>query len=270
MSLTDFTYADQKLSDFGYMPCSFDSVDLSSISFGSNVVFTTINNNASSKNKLISTKYEEVYTTTKPIQICKKCTSNEDIYITHEEFRLLERWLNRGKYCKMMPIYEYEDNNTLYFYGNFEINALIYGGRIVGAELTFTANSPFAYEYCNKTFSLTDNELTLSIDTISDNFKPIYPNISITPIRNGDISLINMNDNSVTLIKNCSTNETIYLNGENKLISSSISHLTLPNDFNYEFPKIYTGYGIAKNTYSVSTPCNITIEYELPRKVGIY
>ena len=103
MSLTDFTYADQKLSDFGYMTCSFDSVDLSSISFGSNVVFTTINNNASSKNKLISTKYEDVYTTSEPIQICKKCPF-DNIYITHEEFRLLERWLNRGQYLKFVPI----------------------------------------------------------------------------------------------------------------------------------------------------------------------
>ena len=46
MSLIDFTYADQKLSNFGYMPCSFDSPDLSSISFGSNVTFTTIRLNS--------------------------------------------------------------------------------------------------------------------------------------------------------------------------------------------------------------------------------
>lgn len=49
MSLIDFTYADQKLSNFGYMPCSFDSSDLSSISFGSNATFTTIRLNSSSK-----------------------------------------------------------------------------------------------------------------------------------------------------------------------------------------------------------------------------
>ena len=268
MSLTDFTYADQKLSDFGYMPCSFDSVDLSSISFGSNVVFTTINNNASSKNKLISTKYEDVYTTSEPIQICKKCPF-DNIYITHEEFRLLERWLNRGQYLKFVPKYENE-NEELYFYGYFNVQALTYGGWIVGAELTFTANSPFAYKHISQSFDLTNDKLTFSVDAISDDFKPIYPNVNITLKQVNDISLINIIDNSVTSIKNCSENETISINGENKIITSSLSHISLPNDFNYGFPKIYTSYEIASNNFSVSVPCLITIDYELPRKVGIY
>ncbi|MFR5724093.1 MAG: hypothetical protein ACLUED_06055 [Lachnospira eligens] len=47
MSLIDFTYADQKLSNFGYMPCSFDSSDLSSISFGSNTIKNSVNENTS-------------------------------------------------------------------------------------------------------------------------------------------------------------------------------------------------------------------------------
>jgi hypothetical protein len=268
MSLIDFTYADQKLSNFGYMPCSFDSSDLSSISFGSNATFTTIRLNSSSKNKLLSTKYEDVYTTSEPIQICKKCPS-DNIYITHEEFRLLERWLNRGKYLKLTPKYEYE-NEELYFYGYFNVQALIYGGRIVGAELTFTANSPFAYKYVTQSFDLTNNKLTFSLNSISDDFKPIYPNINITLKQASDLSLMNMIDNSVTSIKNCSENETISINGENKIIISSLSHTSLPNDFNYEFPKIYTSYEIATNNFSVSAPCTVTISYELPRKVGVY
>ena len=127
--------------------------------------------------------------------------------------------------------------------------------------MTFTANSPFAYKYVTQSFDLTNNKLTFSLNSISDDFKPIYPNINITLKQASDISLMNMIDNSVTSIKNCS---------ENKIITSSLSHTSLPNDFNYEFPKIYTSYEIATNNFSVSAPCTVTISYELPRKVGVY
>lgn len=270
MFLKNFEYAGRLLSSFNCMLCSFDDVSLETVSVGSDIIFTTVKNKSSSKNKRVSSDYnDEPYS--EVLHICKcDCNNIDNKYFSQLEQREIIKWLNRSEYYKFKPIYNtYSD---LYFMGSFNLKAEKYGDDVIGFELTFTADSPFGYAEKDKLFyNVTTANTRISLNSDSDDLvKPIYPIVTINYKENGNLTITNTRDNSQTVLKNLSPNETITLDGEHGFSSTSLSsHTAFPNDFNYEFPKIITTYDNDKNDYVISAPCDITIEYKPIRKVGI-
>lgn len=272
---TDFEYAGKRLSDFGYMTCSFNGgTSVEDIEIGCDISFNTIKNNHSSIHYKTSTSYENVYTTTIEITKIPCGKEQEDLYHMNEEISVLTTWLNRREYHKFKPLSSTTTSSNVHYYGSFNVKEKNINGRTIGFVLSFIGNAPYGFgEQIVNEFILDDNENTFVIYGDSDEYTTLYPNASIICRKSGDLKIKNTLTGNVFEILNCIENETIYVNGEHKFIDSdneNHKNTTLFNDFNYEFLDIYiTDNGSNENMYEVSLPCEIIIKYFPIRKVGV-
>lgn len=267
MCLINFKYDNVTLSDLGYMVCTFGTGGLETVSIGSNISFNTVKNNNSSILKKISTQYDEVYSVT--FQITKsECEINSNGEILESEVRKLMKWLNRKDYLKFQPIYDDQASDT-YYMGSFNVQAITFSSRIIGLELTFTANAPYGFGETVVKSSTVSAGGSISLNSDSDEIGYLSTNVVIKCTSAGNLTIKNKQLNETTIINNCVKNETITLDGENKIILSSVSHSKLYNDFNYIFPRIITSYASDKNEYVFSLPCTVNITYSPIRKVGV-
>jgi len=282
MYCRDFEYDGERLSDYDCIVCHIlNDTDASAISIGSNITFNTIKMPTVNKFKLLSTQYDEAYTTT--IEICKSnCGDDEeDKYFTQEETSYLMRWLNRKTFKKFKMIYDDDTLASVYYNASFNVSPITYGGNIIGLQLTMQTDAPFAYyDEVEYTMEFTEDNLNHTYHDISDEIGYIYPStMTIETTVAGDLEITNSQEpDRITKIKNCLSGEIITL-VENKTITSSEVHSRLYNDFNYIFPRICNehedvyNYGYAtdnmENIFTVNIPCRITFTYSPICKMGI-
>lgn len=269
--MVDFSFGNDKLSDYGCMVASITTSFSDSSPIGSKISFETLKSKITNKNKIASVTYEDPSEIT--FDICKKnCDGNNTISFSDSDISLLSRWLNSKTYEKFKPIYDDASYADVYFHGTFtSLSAISVGKDVVGMTLTFTPNSPFGYE--------DEKEIYVSIDSSSSNFTfyndsdevgYLYPTLfEITFKEDCDLTIINSLDAKNTVIKNCKNGEIITMDCENKVITSSKSHVSLYNDFNYNFPRFVNTLEECENTLNVSALCKIRIVYSPIRKAGI-
>lgn len=276
MYCIDFEYDGQRLSEYGCVVCHIsDDSDLKTISMGSKITFNTINIVQQNKIKKMSTQYDEAYTTT--FEIGKfNCNTNSDGTFSKEEVSGLMRWLNKKDYYKFKMIYENGEFGNVYYMGSFNVEAITYGGSIIGLSLTLQTNAPFGYYEpvsCELNFSTAEDEVV--VYDVSDEIGSIYvQDVTIECLESGDLTIHNSQDGlRSTVIKNCIAGEVLTLDGENKIITSSENHSKLYNDFNYNYIKISnkneSTIDEIANVFTVSLPCHIKFTYSPICKVGI-
>ena len=264
---TNFLYDNEKLSDYGMILCKFDSNTMETVSVGNNITFNTIKTSTSDKNYLVNITYEEPLTTT--FHICKNDCTSENKYITPEELTSLLRWLaRRDKYHKF-KIYQ-EGYEGIFFYGSFNnIQQIKVGGSVCGLELTFTTDSPYGYEYISFDFTTTAS-VGYDIYNMSTETGHLYPKVfTCKCLQSGDLTIYNSIENRTTEIKNCVKDEIISIDGNHKIIETSVPTHKIYNDFNYNYFRLGNTYEYNLNTITTSIPCEIHIEYESVRKVGL-
>ena len=237
-----------------------DNVD-GTINTGSKIVFNKIPLNSGKYHSLTSTKFEECYTTT--INVCK----DPDLYdvndriITDDEYRDLKRWLNRREFLKFCFI---GDGEAVYFYVSFQVDKILANGELRGLQLTLESNSPFGYgqeetanwavESIDKVYLLTD---------ISDEIGFTYPDIKIVCHKSGDLEMYNKDTDCRLVIKNCTTDETITINGQTRIIETDNENHKdrIYSDFNFQYFTIANSIDNRSNRITVSLPSEITIKY---------
>ena len=118
----------------------------------------------------------------------------------------------------------------------------------------------------NKTEQSNSKKITI----FSDDEGYIYPNVTITVKKDGDLELINEFENRMTYIADCKAGEVITIIGGDTLqiVSSDDTH-DMSKCFNYKFPRLCTEYMNYTNTFSANTSCDIEIKYRGIRKVGL-
>ena len=147
------------------------------------------------------------------------------------------------------------------------------GGNIVGFELSFVTNAPYAY-------SLKDTEITFSatngtVKNIMDTNSLIgesFPDMIINFTSNGSFILTNEMTGKTMEIKNCVTNEKLTINGYTKEFKSSVRDVSsLFESFNYTWFSIGNTYEskLNKITYKGTSNCEITIKYTPNRLMGV-
>lgn len=262
----DFEFDGLRLSDFGCMICSFDSVDAETVSAGSEITFNTTSVYFGKKYILTGTKYEECLSA--EFDICKNACntlSKNFEYFTVDEERDILRWLNRKNFCTFRILSS--DYEKIYFEGSFNVQAVRIGDQILGFHLTLTTNRPFGLQEEKQwEFELQDAG-TYQLWDDSDEIGYIYADLSITCLKDGTLKIENSLDNHVTQITNCVQGEVITF--KHPIVSSSMASHKIMDDFNYNFPKIINTYTDRTNIFTFSLPCKGTISYNPIAKVGI-
>lgn len=267
MHAVDFEYDNQYLSDYGFVICDFDfNNGTTTVNSGSTITFNKISHNSGKRYSLSSTQYDSCVTAT--FDICK----NPDIYhgqdmeITNDEYRDIIRWVNRREFLKFQIIDDYCDSDevrdTCYFNASFNAEKIFVDGKLYGIRLTMETNMPFGYgQEQSVSWTFSDSNVVKILSDVSDEVGYIYPTVTISIDRNGDLSLYNEMENCTTVIRNCKVGEVITLNGEMQTISSTYASHDICNDFNYEFFRIGNTINNRNNRISASLPCHIVIKY---------
>lgn len=268
MRAYDFEYDGLKLSDFGYMICSFGSAGLQTVSMGSQITFNTVGVMYGEKHYLTSSEYAECLKGT--IQICKRHCLNGDYVITANEIRLLGRWLNRKRFHKFKILNEEYDK--LYFEANFNISTLEMDGKVYGIELTIETNRPFAlHEPEEKAITVTSEDIEggkeFRITNYSDIEGFIYPKTEIIIAEAGDLEIYNKTEDRTTLISNCTAGE--YITMDYPIIETSDASHKIQNNFNWNFFRLTSTFRNSINFISFSLPCMMKLTYSPPVKLGL-
>lgn len=263
MKAYDFEYDNSNLSNRGYIICNFNSQDLETISSGAPIEFNEIAVLGGAQRKIASAVYGTCLETV--IQICKDPCKNDDLEITHSEYRKITRWLARKGYHKFKILNE--DYLDLYFEATFTVSKIELDGKIYGFELTVKTNRPFALKE-PRIIKIENTEVdgTHYIYDNSDEEGFIYPYMEITLKDSGDLVIYNDIEDRLTEIKNCIAGEKIVM--DYPIITSSEKDHSIQNDFNWIFFRLANDYRNGKNNITVSLPCNIEIEYSPIVKVG--
>lgn len=273
MHSTDFEFADKRLSDFGWTTCVIGgNSGTEEVNIGCDITFNTVKNNQSSIHSSTSSSYDSVYTT--PFQIVKKDCNGENKYPTHDEIRVLYKWLNRRKYTKFKPVPNNDEYCDVYYFGSFNIQEVFVAGRIIGLTLNFTGNAPYGFGEDNQfQITISEENETFSIYGDSDEVDSIiYPKVEVTCLQDGDLKITNLTTENYIFIGNCLAGEVITLDGEYgiQITSMENKHTTFSSDFNYSYLDIEIGENEGyENEYEVSMPCEIIITYSPIRKVGV-
>lgn len=285
MNFIDFEYDKERLSDYGMTLCKFNgNGNIETMPSGADISFNQIKPSGSDKFRLYSSIYESAYTAT--FQICKNpCDkiTDETMYLTPDEVSAIQRWLCRKNSYRIFKIDQIGYEN-IFWKSTFSSKQVMVDGHIIGLELTMFTDCPYAYEEIRPIeFNCKANE-PFTVYDMSDEEGYIYPSVEIQFLGKGiadlsdpsrDIGLFtfelsNSLDKKTTKIKNCSINETIKIDGESLIISSSgTPHPSLANDFNYFFPKIINSYSNRKNDFTANADCKVIFWYSPIRKIGL-
>lgn len=259
----DFEYDGRRLSDYGFIICTFDKQSGFDITdSGAKITFTRIPRHGGRKHNLVSSKYEETVTAT--IEICKDehTDINGDYEISESEYREMTRWLNRRDFHKFFLVGNIEDGNAEYFNASFNVEKIKLDNRIYGIRLTMETDSPYAYgETVVETHQFSANDSYI-IKDISDMIGYLPINMVVTCGEAGTLNISNDATAQLLSVKNCTSGEVLTIDSENQTIQvSSGVHLKLANDFNYQFLDICNELDDRDNEITVSMDCTIKFSY---------
>lgn len=249
----------------GYMICQFDdSSGFASSTAGSQLTFTKVSRNSGRYFLLSGSRYDVPFETT--FSICKPTGKQ----FTLAEYAELMRWLNRPDFHDLYIGYDDEDcdYDDVHFRGTFNIDKVEFYGKLVGFDLTFTSDGPFAYgEQRTYNFSLTDSS-TYTIFEESDEVGYVYPDsLVITCGSAGNLRITNSIEDRSTYVANVSSGESLTFESTvSTLTSSNTSHVVM-NDFNFTFFRLANTLTSRKNVISSTLPCTISLSYTPRRKV---
>jgi hypothetical protein len=266
MLVYDFLYDGIKLSDMGYMICSFDGSGDNEVSSGSKITFNTVSTLNGIKWELTSSEYKECLSATFSI-MKKPCGDTvNNLEISANELRQLSRWLNRSHFHKFNLLNEeYQD---YYTEGSFNLERVEIMGVTYGVNLSLETNRPFfIHEPVSIQIENTSENGTYVIDNTSDAEGYIYPNMEITCNADGDLTITNSINNRTMEIKDCTAGEVITINYP--IITSSVTSHIIQNAFNWEFLRLENTYYSQTNVLTFSIPCTINMNYSPTIKLGL-
>ena len=209
-------------------------------------------------------------------------TKEDRTEFTRDENRIMLAWLTAKKTNGILSIYfENTDEPEYELIGNFtsvETEKLA-NSRIVGYTCTFECISPYAYSPIYKNSYTVADSLSFILRSHSDEYDSyIYPKITITTNATTDVSITNHSVTTtvstdegertvpiVTSLKNNVNQETVVLDGTNRIAYSNRSTRVIGEDFSWTS---WMPLAVGKNNITVDGACTINFEWREPRKVG--
>lgn len=277
LNAIDFEYDGVHARDYGLVICKINSSSSSeSLSIGADINFNRVSSQHGNIQYITDVSYDDVLETT--FQVCKyDCKTSKASPFTVEELRDITRWLNRDEDHILKMIGRNDIYDNVCYEGTFNIKKIEINGEVIGLELYFTSNRPFALENLRRISIKANSEnYEFRFNDTSDKVGYIYPTImkiklpDVLAQEKVDVRILNSLENRETVIKNCSAGEIITFKDVLFIETSLDSHKKLQNDFNYTFFRIANTYKNKVNKITISTPCEIYFEYfPIVKGVGI-
>lgn len=263
----DFIFDGERLSDRGYMMCTFDGEHSWQ---GGEITFVSVKPAGLDKHQYYTSQFENPLQCTTSIckSICDTPADELDI-ITREEQSDIIHWLTRpNKYCWLAFDEEYGYDDVYY---NCYVQAVPHmeDGRVIGFDLTIITDSPYGYSKpIRNTYKLSSDNKNKILFNNSDRIGVIYPKTIIKPLQDGEVAFRTGNNNTstITRIKSVTAGQEIIIDGERDLISG----LSSLNNFNMQYPILVNEYRNRKTDIVLlddSVDCDVTFEYRENRMV---
>lgn len=141
------------------------------------------------------------------------------------------------------------------------------GDKVIGITLEYMTDSPFAYaneRVINKELAYNGSFNVYVYSDDNDDDLSTYTTVTMNG-NYGNFKITNNSTGVVTSFTSVSNGETIIMDGNNDVISTSVSGKNILNTFNLNFIKLRNG----ENNIQVTNACNMEIKYRELRKVGI-
>lgn len=201
---------------------------------------------------------------------------------SRDENRKMLSWLTSKKTSGILSIfYENGDYAEYELIGNFvEVEQQkMANGRVVGYVCTFECVSPYAYSLVHTLSYDINNSSSFVIKSHSDELESyIHPKITIKTTSATDVVITNSSITTTvetsegaqqvpveTVIKNNLAEETIVIDGTNRIVYSDRPNRVFGNDFSWTS---WMPLAVGANEITVTGSCTIVFEWREPRKVG--
>lgn len=192
---------------------------------------------------------------------------NKDLYFHEKDCRWINRILSGKKGYQWMKLISYELDEDLWY--RARIHSISYrriGGNITGIVLSMECDSCFAWSKENNITIVAKADQHFYVYNDSDDLNNyVYPYSSIHSSSTGKLIITNISDSWISEINNVKRNEKITIDSQHQIITSSLSHDLLLNDFNLGWIRLIPG----KNEYVSNQNITFTLKFRVPRKVGV-
>lgn len=217
---------------------------------------------------------------TEPITFHISIVKTDGSEITRSESIQINRWLTSSSLPQLLKFNDCDAYPLHYYAVCTQINDITSGGCLIGKELTFETNAPYAFsEAEEKTYVITEANQTFFLNNSADTDNGIYyPTITISTA--SDMVVIeNVTDQkSLTictqrLTADADGTKVLTLNSENMTVTDRSGRLIPAGDLGWgDNDNMDTIYWIrllrGLNEFRVSGNCTLKIKYEFPRKAG--
>lgn len=258
----DFVFDGVSCDEYGVCIAEFNSSEVGKIGTSQKTTFVTEQTRRNDIFHIISQKYSEPLTFEMQI-FCRDFSA-----ITQEHERKLKKWLmQRGKY-KWFTILD-KRYAGIWFKVNIHSPENIKINDVVAISFQVTCDAAYAYsDLIEEGFESTNENRTMSIYVDNDDDSPIYPDMEITMLSNGNLEIKNdIDENKNTFkITGLKTGEVITIKGELPSIESSKD--TLSSNIYNRFSKYWLWLADGDNNITVSNNCILKLSYREKRKVG--
>ena len=275
----DFSYNGKYLRDFGFIMVKPDTSDNSGLS---RELLKSEFNSVRKEVNFYGAKYSDVIALN--FLIIKDFRQKLDMDVKYHELRSIQSWITSSSIP--IPFYVYFPDCTYIEYNGVftNIEPFVVNG-LNGFKLTFTCNSPFAYE--SKKIKINcgnDNSKTFSrrIDCNTDENDFVYPIITLTNIKNGNFKIQNNNDNNRYMAFTINSKYNQYIiDCKLKRILADDEILTMSDigweteniiDYNNINTGVYKAYWLRFvpkiNELIIYGNADCLIEYKVPVKLG--
>lgn len=184
-------------------------------------------------------------------------------YLDADRQEDLKNWLIRDDFSWLIvdqdDLYDKQFRATAISAGMEDV-----GMRNAGLTIEFTCDCNHAWTGLrSKPYSSTTTSTYQFTNVAKYNNYILYPQLTITPKANGNISIKNNTTNKTMTINNCLSTETIYVDCKNGMIKST-SGRNLLNDFN----KTYLSFKQGNNSITLTGNFDVKMEYRFPVRIG--
>jgi phage-related protein len=244
----------------------------SSEEFGVKMGFIGSNNRDSNDEQwnLVQTKnvVQEIFNyhgkySSEPLQFKLTFFNDDGSYIDADKQEDLKNWLIRDDFSWLVVDQEDLCDKEFRCTG-LSVGLEDVGLRNAGLTVQMTCDCNHAWTGIRtKPYSSTTTASYQFINPAKFNKYIVYPQLTITPTSNGDITVKNNTTNRTMSILNCVTTETIYIDCRNEIIKSSNGR-NLLDDFNKYFLELIQG----NNSLTLTGAFTMKMEYRLPVRIG--